>query len=34
VVGVADERLQARFEATGFDRAVDVVDRLAAVLTS
>ena len=34
VVVVADERLQARFEATGFDRAVDVVDRLAAVLTS
>ena len=28
------ERLRARFEATGFDRAVDVVDRLAAVLTS
>jgi len=34
VVVVADERLKARFEATGFDRAVDVVDRLAAVLTS
>ena len=34
VVVVADERLRARFTATGFDRAVDVVDRLAAVPTS
>src|SRR5215211_5971734 len=31
VVVVADERLRARFEATGFDRAVEVVDRLASV---
>ena len=31
VVVVSDERLRARFAATGFDRAVDVVDRLAAV---
>ena len=31
VVVVSDERLRARFEATGFDRAVAVVDRLAAV---
>jgi len=31
VVVVADERLRARFDATGFDRAVEVVDRLASV---
>ena len=31
VVVVSDERLRARFATTGFDRAVDVVDRLAAV---
>ena len=30
VVVVSDERLRARFAATGFDRAVDVADRLAA----
>jgi anti-sigma B factor antagonist len=34
VVVVSDERLRARFTATGFDRAVDVVDRLTAVRTS
>ncbi len=31
VVVVTDERLRARFTTTGFDRAVDVVDRLAAI---
>ena len=31
VVVVSDERLRARFTDTGFDRAVDIVDRLAAV---
>lgn len=31
VVVVADERLRARFTDTGFDRAVDIVDRVAAV---
>ena len=31
VIVVADERLRSRFATTGFDRAVDVVDRLAAV---
>lgn len=31
VVVVTDERLRARFTETGFDRAVDVVDRVAAV---
>ena len=31
VVVVTDERLRARFTTTGFDRAVDVADRLAAV---
>ena len=31
VIVVADERLRARFAATGFDRAVQVVDRLSAV---
>ena len=34
VIVVSDERLRARFTATGFDRAVDVVDRLTAVRTS
>jgi anti-sigma B factor antagonist len=31
VVVVSDERLRARFAVSGLDRAVDVVDRLAAV---
>ena len=31
VVVVTDPQLRARFAVTGFDRAVDVVDRLAAV---
>ena len=31
VVVVTDERLRARFTTTGFERAVDVVDRLAAI---
>ena len=34
VVVVSDERLRARFTTTGFDRAIDVVDRLTAVPTS
>ena len=34
MIVVSDERLRARFTETGFDRAVDVVDRLAAVPTS
>jgi anti-sigma B factor antagonist len=32
VVVVADPRLRERFAATGFDRAIEVVDRLTAVL--
>ncbi len=34
VVVVSDARLRERLAATGFDRAVDVVDHLAAGLTS
>jgi anti-sigma B factor antagonist len=33
VVVAADQRIRARFAVTGLDRAVDVVDRLASVLT-
>jgi anti-sigma B factor antagonist len=34
VVVVTDERLRSRLDATGFDRAIDVVDRLASVSRS
>jgi anti-sigma B factor antagonist len=34
IVVVSDERVRRRLTATGFDRAVEVVDRLAAVVTS